>query len=113
LNLRSCFIIFTYVQGPVGTERNQDGCSWLPGGMMRLEPANTQGTSRMGCEAALGGGQLAAHQILAFLGKKTYCLVQDFHPDWIARLNGLPVSDGLHNQSQSSIVCLFRTFWAD
>ncbi len=56
LNLHSFIIIISYVQGPVGTERNQDGCSWLPGVMMRLEPANTQGISRMGCGAALGRG---------------------------------------------------------
>ncbi len=47
--------------------------------------------------ASLQPEKLAAHQILAFLGKKICCFVHDFHPDKITRLN-LPVSDGLHNQ---------------
>jgi hypothetical protein len=41
--------------------------------------------------------KLAAHQTLAFLGKKICSFVHDFHPDWIELLN-LPVSEGLHNQ---------------
>ncbi len=58
-------IIISCVQGPVaraaGTERNQDGCCWLPGVMIRLEPTSTQGILRMGCGAALGKGRHVRH----------------------------------------------------